>query len=110
MHVARGLRQAFLLICALTALAVAVASIWWALQDGGFRVKLAIALLVIAGLLAITGGNMLNRTGTAETRVLLGTGPDHEDPTIGGALTNMGLFLFVALPLFAVGGLLYGTG
>jgi hypothetical protein len=73
-------------------------------------VKVAIALLVIAGLLAISGGNALNRTGIAETRVLLGSGPDHEDPTSGGALTNVGIFLFVAVPLFVAGGLLYGTG
>jgi hypothetical protein len=110
MYVVRGLRQAFLLICASGGVAVAVAGLWWALQDGGFRVKVAIALLVIAGLLAISGGNVLNRTGTAETRVLLGTGPDHEDPTSGGALTNVGIFLFVAVPLFVAGGLLYGTG
>jgi hypothetical protein len=108
MYVARGLRQAFLLICASGG--VAVAGLWWALQDGGFRVKVAIALLVIAGLLAISGGNALNRTGIAETRVLLGSGPDHEDPTSGGALTNVGIFLFVAVPLFVAGGLLYGTG
>jgi nitrogen fixation-related uncharacterized protein len=35
MYVVRGLRQAFLLICASVAVAVAVASLWWALQDGG---------------------------------------------------------------------------
>jgi len=110
MYVARGLRQAFLLICASLGVALAVAGIWWALQHGGFRVKVAIVLLVIAGLIAISGGNALNRTGTAESRVLLGTGPDHEDPTSGGALTNVGIFLFVAVPLFVAGGLLYGTG
>jgi hypothetical protein len=110
MHVTRGLRQAVLLICASAVIAVAVAGLWWALQDGGFRVKVAVALLVVAGLIALTGGNALNRSGTAESRVLLGTGPDHEDPTAGGALTNVGIFLFVSLPLFVVGGLLYGTG
>jgi hypothetical protein len=110
MHVARGLRQAFLLIRASAVVAVAAGGLWWVLQDGGFRVKFAVALLVVAGLIALTGGNALNRSGTAETRVLLGTGPDHEDPTSGGALTNVGIFLFVAVPLFGAGGLLYGTG
>jgi hypothetical protein len=65
---------------------------------------------LVAGLIALTGGNALNRSGTAETRVLLGTGPDHEDPTTGGALTSVGICLFVAPPLFVAGGLLYGSG
>ena len=110
MYVTRGLRQAFLLIVASVGVSLAVAGIWWALQDGGFRVKIAIALLVVAGLIALTGSNAINRSRTAETRVLLGSGPDHEDPTSGGALTNVGIFLFVAVPLFVAGGLLYGTG
>ena len=110
MHVARGLRQAFLLICGSALVAVAAATLWWALQDGGFRVKVAIALLVVAGLIALTGSNALNRSGTADMRVLLGAGPDHEDPTTGAALTGVGIFLFVSLPLFVVGGLLSGSG
>ncbi len=110
MGVARGLRQAFLLICIAALVAVAAATLWWVLQGGGYRVKVAIALLVFAALIALSGGNALNRTGTAESRALLGTGPDHEDPTAGGALTNVGIFLFVSLPLFVIGGLLYGTG
>ena len=110
MHVARGFRQAFLLICASTGVAVAPAGLWWVLQDGGLRVKVVIAPLVIAGLIAISGGNALNRTGTAESRVLFGAGPDHQDPTSSGTLTSVGIFLFVAVPLFVAGGLLYGTG
>jgi hypothetical protein len=110
MHIARGLRQALVLICGAVLVALAAGGLWWALQDGGFRVKVAVAMLVVAGLIALTGGNALNRSGTAEMRVLLGTGPDHEDPTTGAALTGVGIFLFVSLPLFVAGGLLYGTG
>ena len=110
MHLARGVRQALLLVCGSALVAVAAAGVWWTVQDGGFRVKVAVALLVVAGLVALTGSNALNRSRTAEMRVLLGAGPDHEDPTAGAALTNLGIFLFVSLPLFAVGGLLYGTG
>jgi hypothetical protein len=43
-------------------------------------------------------------------RVLMGSGPDHENPSTGGALTGVGIFLFVSLPLFVAGGLLYGSG
>jgi hypothetical protein len=109
-HVIRGLRQALLLICGCLLVALAAAGIWWAVQDGGFRVKLGVVLLVIATVMALTGSNALNRTGTAEMRVLMGSGPDHEDPPTNGALTGVGIFLFVSLPLFVAGGLLYGTG
>jgi hypothetical protein len=110
MHVARGLRQALILLCGSALAALGAGALWWALQDGGFRAKVAVALLIIAGLIALTGGNALNRSGTAEMRVLLGTGPDHEDPTTGAGLTGVGIFLFVSLPLFVTGGLLYGSG
>jgi hypothetical protein len=110
MDVVRGLRQALVLVCGAVLLALAAGGLWWVLQDGGFRVKVAVALLVVAGLIALTGGNALNRSGTAEMRVLLGTGPDHEEPTTGTGLTGVGIFLFVSLPLFVAGGLLYGSG
>jgi hypothetical protein len=110
MGVAPGLRQALLLFCGSVAAALAAGGVWWLLQDGGFRVKVAVAMLVLAGLIALTGSNALNRTGTADMRVLLGSGPDHEDPSTGGALTGVGIFLFVSLPLFLVGGVLYGSG
>jgi ABC-type maltose transport system permease subunit len=35
---------------------------------------------------------------------------DLEEPASGDGLTAMGVFLFVALPLFVVGGLLFGRG
>jgi hypothetical protein len=109
-HVVRGLRQALLLLCVCLLVASAAAGIWWAVQDGAFRVKLGIVLLVVAGLMALTGNNALNRSGTAEIRALMGSGPDHEDPSTGGALTGVGIFLFVSLPLFVLGGVLYGSG
>jgi hypothetical protein len=40
-------------------------------------------VLVIAALVALTSGNPLNRSGSAEMRGLLGSGPDHEDPGTG---------------------------
>jgi hypothetical protein len=76
----------------------------------GFETKFAVALLVVAGLLALTGGNAFSRTGTLEMNALMGTGPDHEDASTGTGLTGVGIFLFVSLPLFAIGGLLYGSG
>ena len=98
------------MLCGCALVALAGSGLWWLLQGGGFRTKFAIALLVIAGLLALTGGNAFSRSGTLEINALMGTGPDHEDPSTGAGLTGVGIFLFVSLPLLLVGGLLYGSG
>lgn len=37
-------------------------------------------------------------------------GGDFREPATGGALTAVGIFLFVSVPLFLVGALLYGSG
>jgi hypothetical protein len=109
MHVVQGLRQALVLIVALAVLACAVAGVWTAVAGGGFRVKVAIALLAIAVVISVTGNGVLTRSGTAEMNALLGRGPDHEEPAAGGRLTGVGVFLFVGVPLFVAGGLLFGT-
>ena len=109
MHVVRGLRQALVLLVVCSAAALAVAWLWWVLQGGGFQAKVGMVLLILAACLALSGGNVLTRSGTAETNALLGTGPEHEDPSTGSALTGVGIFLFVSVPLFLAGGLLYGV-
>ncbi|MGR6962961.1 hypothetical protein ACU610_00625 [Geodermatophilus sp. URMC 61] len=86
------------------------AGLWSAVQGGGFRSKAGIALMVLAGLLSLTGGTALSRATTLETRAFLGMGPDFEEPASGEGLTALGVFLFVSLPLFLVGGLLFGRG
>ena len=110
MHVVRGLRQALLLIVACGLAALAVAGLWWWLQDGGLPGQVRDVDADLAACLALSGGNVLTRSGTAGTNALLGTGPENEDPTTGSALTGVGIFLFVAVPLFLLGGVLYGTG
>ena len=40
----------------------------------------------------------------------LGMGPNFEEPATGEGLTALGIFLFVSLPLFIVGGLLFDPG
>jgi hypothetical protein len=110
MHVVRGLRQALLLLVGCGVVALAAGWLWGVLQDGGFRAKVGMAMLIIAACMALTGGNVLTRSGTAETNALLGTAPEHEDAPTGGVLTGVGIFVFVALPLFVAGGVLYGSG
>jgi hypothetical protein len=84
--------------------------VWTLLNGGSYRVALAVALLVTGGLLALTGSNAMSRAGSMEAFAFLGKGPEHEDPYAGEGLTSLGIFLFVSLPLFVAGGLLYGTG
>jgi hypothetical protein len=109
-HIVRGLRQALLMIIAAAVVAAAAAGIWVAWRGGDFRISIGAVLMALAALLAISGGSVLNRSGTSETRAWLGSGPDREEASTGDALTAVGIFLFVSVPLFLVGGVLYGTG
>jgi hypothetical protein len=110
MHILRGLRQALVMVTGSVVVGLAVAGLWVGWQGGGFRPALGLALLVLAGLLAISGGALTTRAGTSETYALLGWAPDREVPGTGDSLTAVGVFLFVSVPLFLIGGLLYGTG
>ena len=69
-----------------------------------------ITLMVLAALLAATGGNALSRAVGADGRAMMGMAPENEGPSSGAALAPVGVFLFVCVPVFVVGGLVYGTG
>ncbi len=98
-----------LLVSAVAALVVA--GLWSALQGGGFRSKVGIALMVIAGLISLTGGTAFSRAADYEERAfILGAGADRDEPYTSEGLTGLGIFLFVSLPLFLAGGVLYGSG
>jgi hypothetical protein len=90
--------------------AVVAAGLWTAVKGGGFRVPFAVVLMVTGALIALTGSNALTREGSMDTFAFLGKGPESDDPYAGEGLTNVGIFLFVALPLLVVGLVLYGTG
>ena len=104
--VVRGLRQALVMLIASAAAGLVAAGLWSAVQGGGFRSKAGIALMILAGLLCLTGGTALSRATSLENRAFFGTGPDLEEPASGEGLTALGVFLFVSLPLFLIGGLL----
>lgn len=110
MHVIRGLRQALLMLAASTALALGAAGVWWGVQGGGFRVPFAVALMVTGGVLSLGGSSVFSRAETSDVRAFLGQGPDRDEVGTGQHLTGVGVFLFVSLPLFATGLLLYGSG
>ncbi len=98
------------MIAAAGAVAFAVAVLVRAVWSGSLRTTSGFTLMIIAALLALTGSNMLSRTGGAEERAMMGLAPENEDPNSGEGLGPVGVFLFVSVPLFVVGGLLYGTG
>ena len=41
--------------------ALVVAGMWWVLQGGGFRSKVGIASMVIAGLISLTSGTAFSK-------------------------------------------------
>jgi hypothetical protein len=99
------------MVVALAAVAAAVAGVWMLAKDSGFRLPFAVALMVLAGVLSLTGGTAFARADSSDVRAFVGMGPEREGPADDGeGLTGVGVFLFVSLPLFAVGLLLFGTG
>jgi hypothetical protein len=108
--VVRGLRQALVMLFCSAVVALVVAGLWFALRGGGLRSKVAIAVMVIAALISLTGGTAFTRAADNDERAFFGLGPDREEPYTGEGLTGMGVFLFVSLPLFIAGGVLFGSG
>jgi hypothetical protein len=106
----RGLQQALIYLIVGVGFASAAAGVWSAVKDDGFRVPLAVSLMVVAALLSLTGSNAISRAGSMDAFAFLGKGPEYEGKDEGEGLTSIGVFLFVALPMFVAGGLLYGTG
>jgi hypothetical protein len=106
----RGLRQAAVLLGCALVVGLVAAGLWAVVEGGGLRVPFAVALMAMGALLALTGSNALSRTGSMDTFAFLGNGPESDDPYAGEGLTNVGIFLFVALPLLVAGLALYGTG
>ncbi|RBY96230.1 hypothetical protein DQ237_10225 [Blastococcus sp. TF02-8] len=110
MHVLQGLRQAAVMVAVWGAIAAGAAGLWAAASGEGYVSRLGLSLAIAGGVLSLTGGTMLSRASTMEARAFLGSGPSTEEPDADQPLTAVGVFLFVALPLFAVGLALYGAG
>lgn len=92
------------------AVALAGAGVWSAVDDDGFRVPFAVALMVLGGLLGLGGGTVISRADGNDARAFLGMGPDREETGIGESLAPVGVFLFVSLPLFVAGLAIFGSG
>lgn len=105
---ARGLRQALLMLLAGGAVSLVVAAVWSGVGETGFRQAAGVCLMAIGGVLALTGSTALSRASTSDARAFLGWGLDNEEPDSGEGLTAVGVFLLVSLPLMAVGLVLFG--
>jgi hypothetical protein len=105
-----GVRSALRLLVISAAVAAGAALIWLLLSGGAYRPKLGLALMLVAGLLSLTGGAGIGRLEDADVRAFLGHGPARDEPVHDGALTSLGVFLLVALPLLLVGGFVHGRG
>ena len=92
------------------AVASGVAGIWSAAADSGLWPKAGLALMVIAGILVFTGTMAFSRAETTRARAFLGQGPETQDRDTGQGLTGVGVFLFVAVPLFVLGAVLFDVG
>jgi high-affinity Fe2+/Pb2+ permease len=107
---ARGLRQALVMLAVAAAVSLGVAAVWAGISGEELRRTFSITLMVVAGLLALTGGTALSRASTNDVRAFLGRGPDNEEPDSGEGLTGIGVFLLVSVPLLVAGLLLHGGG
>ncbi|MCZ7374471.1 hypothetical protein [Micromonospora sp. WMMC250] len=104
MTVLRGLREALLLFVVIGA--VVAAMIWVAVDGGDYVARLGIGLVVVGGLIGMTGDLTLSRISMLGARATFGAAPERETTGGGRVLTGVGIFLFVGLPLIAVGVLL----
>ncbi|SBT39764.1 hypothetical protein [Micromonospora auratinigra] len=104
--VIRGLREALVLfVVAAVVIGVAV-GVWVAVSGGDFTHRLGVAFLLVGAVLGMTGDLTLSRIGMLPARSSFGLAPEREDAGGGRVLTGVGIFLFVSLPLIAVGVLL----
>jgi hypothetical protein len=106
----RGLRQAALMVVGCGCVALVAATLWSVVWNGEFRPALGISLMVIAALISFTGSDILSRATGASERAMMGLAPEREDRSTGSALAPVGVFLFVCVPVFVIGGVVYGTG
>lgn len=98
------------MLLASAVLALVLAGVWYLVRGGGYRPKAGMVAMVLAGVIAVTGGTALSRAADFEGRALIGLGPGDEEPSTGTGLTGLGVFLFVSVPLFLVGAVVYGSG
>ena len=109
MHVVRGLLQALIYLLACLAVAL-VAALLWLWIGGSFVTAFAAALLALSILVGTAGSAAFSRFTDHEERAFLGWGPERDESTAEGALTPLGVTLFVGVPMFVAGLVLLDLG
>jgi hypothetical protein len=104
MTAVKGLLEALVLIVVAAVVAAAAAGVWTVAGSGDFVQRLGICLLAAGILLSVTGS--FTRLGSSDAFAWFGWQPEREGVGGGRVLTGVGIFLFVAVPLFIAGGLL----
>jgi hypothetical protein len=102
----KGLLEAAVLLVIAAVAAAVIAGVWLAFGGGDFTTRFGISMAIVGALLAATGGVAFSRAGSATGFAWLGRGPERGDAGGGRVLTNVGIFLFVAVPLIVAGALL----
>ncbi|MGW4501191.1 hypothetical protein ACWENR_21585 [Micromonospora sp. NPDC004336] len=103
MTVIRGLREALVLFVIALVVAAVSAGIWMAVAGGDFLHRFGVVLVVVGALLGVTSDLTLSRMGMLDARSIFGLAPERESGGGGRVLTGVGVFLFVGLPLAALG-------
>jgi hypothetical protein len=103
MTVIKGLREALVLFVVAVVLIAAGVGVWTVISGGDFAFRLGVAFIVVGTLLGLTGDLTLSRIGMLPARATFGLAPEREDAGGGRVLTGAGIFLFVSVPLIAVG-------
>ncbi|WP_229401492.1 hypothetical protein [Micromonospora okii] len=101
--VLKGLREALVLFLVAVVAVAVVVGVWTAVDGGEFVFRLGVAFVVVGTLLGLTGDLTLSRIGMLGARATFGLAPEREDAGGGRVLTGVGIFLFVSLPLMALG-------
>ncbi|MGC4892567.1 hypothetical protein [Micromonospora sp. DT31] len=104
--VIRGLREALVLFLIAVAVIASAVGIWVGVSGGDFTHRVGVAFMVVGAVTGMTGDLTLSRIGMLDARSAFGLPPEREDGGGGRVLTGAGVFLFVAVPLIAVGALL----
>jgi hypothetical protein len=108
MTVVKGLVEASTMLVIAAVVAAISALSWITIGGGDFAGRMGICLVILGAVLALTGESTLGRMASADAFAWLGRGPEVGGLDSGGGriLTGIGIFLFVSVPLIAIGALL----
>jgi hypothetical protein len=102
--VSRGVREAIGYISVCAGLGAVAALVWLVTFGGQFVPHLGVCLIAAGGLVSVTGGQLATRYHMADVNAWVGIDSRSTSEEIPyGALTSVGVFLFVSIPLIAVG-------